>query len=476
MWKRVAVLAFAAMMLAGGTAMAHGGGNGHGKSGEHHGHGKKKEMTACVPPGLKNALAHVKNEKARAAIKQALAKRMSACGEKGTKPSPRLTDTQRVTADAAALQIRYSGSDTASSVTGPVALPVRGKNGSAIAWSSNRPDLISASGAVHRPQGSDAAVVLTAKLHYNRATSSRTFTLTVKAAPAAMTDQQRVNADAAALQLWFNGSDTSASVTQPLKALPLKGKNGSTIYWYSSAPAVVSNDGRTVNRPAYGSGDQNVVLTAVVSYQTASQSKTFTITVKAQMSDAQRVAADKAALAIDFGGSDTSSRVTRPFDALPSAGPNGSAIVWTSSAPSVISNDGKTVNRPAAGAGDINVVVTAYLTNGTAADVKVFVLTVKQQFTAAEKLAADKADLAVRYASGDSAASVTKSVALPTTGYYGSTIVWYSSAPSIIADDGRLLSRPARGQQASVVTLLAYIKNGGLEDVKTFTLTVKPLP
>jgi hypothetical protein len=155
---------------------------------------------------------------------------------------------------------------------------------------------------------------------------------------------------------------------------------------------------------------------------------------------------------------------------------NGSQISWISSSTSIISHDGKTVNRPVLGAGDAVVLMTAIITSSSVSDVKVFTLTVKQEFTSLEKLAADKADLVITYKESDLAAHVTKPLSLPTTGYYGSTIIWYSSSPLIISNNGTVINRPAHGTGDAAVTLSAYLSNNGMGDLKTFQVIIKQFP
>ncbi|WP_248928822.1 immunoglobulin-like domain-containing protein [Paenibacillus hamazuiensis] len=278
--------------------------------------------------------------------------------------------------------------------------------------------------------------------------------------------------DKAALAIDFGGADTAGSVTQPLDALPSVGANGSTITWASSNPAVISADGKTVVRPAAGSSDATVTLTATITYGNVSATKTFELTVKALWTDAQRVALDKEALAIDFGGADAAGSVTQPLDTLPTQGAYGSAITWASSSPAVISADGKTVVRPAAGSGDATVTLTAYIAYNGTVDTKAFTLVVKQQLTAAQKVAADKEALAIGYTATDSAVSVTGPVTLPKTGANGSAIVWVSSQPAVISTEGAVV-RPADGTGDKAVMLTAVIVNEGVSDTKTFVLTVK---
>lgn len=64
--------------------------------------------------------------------------------------------------------------------------------------------------------------------------------------------------------------------------------------------------------------------------------------------------------------------------ALPASGSEGSVISWTSSAPGIVSASG-TVNRPAAGAGNAAVTLTAVITKGKAKAVKDLQVVVLQQ-------------------------------------------------------------------------------------------------
>lgn len=95
----------------------------------------------------------------------------------------------------------------------------------------------------------------------------------------------------------------------------------------------------------------------------------------------------------------------------------------------------------------------------------------------ADAVSADSDNLAVIYASGDSAASVTQSVTLSASGSNGTTITWESDNTTVIAINGTV-SRPAYndGEDAAVtVTLTATITKNGESDTKTFTLTVKKI-
>ncbi len=88
-----------------------------------------------------------------------------------------------------------------------------------------------------------------------------------------------------------------------------------------------------------------------------------------------------------------------------------------------------------------------------------------------ESVAADKTALAIGYAQGDSIDSVTQDMTLPTTGASGTVIAWSSSNTGVIANDG-MVTRPAVDAADASVTLTATIEKNGVNDTKTFTLTV----
>ncbi|MCL6457262.1 MAG: hypothetical protein K6T85_04585 [Gorillibacterium sp.] len=385
------------------------------------------------------------------------------------------TAVARVAADKAALNIQYGNGDKVNSVTKPFAsLPVTGKKGSVITWLSSNPAVITSDGKiVNRPPVTtgDVKVLMIATITYGFIADYKVFELTVKAT---VNDAQKVAADKATLAIDFGGKDNAGSVTQPFDKLPTTGTNGSQIKWISYNPAIITNDGKTINRPTGGVGDVKVVLVATITNGSAADTKLFEVIVKAAISDAQKVALDKAALAIDFGGKDNAGSVTQPLDKLPAFGANGSQIKWISYNPAIITSDGKTLNRPVGEVGDVKVVLLATITNGYSVDTRLFEVTVKATVNSdAQKVAADKAALAVGFNGNDTQASVTRSVTLPIKGTNGSTVVWYSSQPSILSSDGKTLNRPALGAGDTNVILTAILTNGSSADTKTFTLVIK---
>ncbi|HYN97239.1 MAG TPA: immunoglobulin-like domain-containing protein [Pilimelia sp.] len=159
-----------------------------------------------------------------------------------------------------------------------------------------------------------------------------------------------VTADRDALTL----GDTTAVTTD--LSLPRTGQNGSAIAWTSSDVAVVAGDG-TVTRPPVGGPAATVTLTAALSKGAARATRSFTVTVLPRFTDAQAVRADAAALVVHNVG-DVRGNLT-----LPTAGPNGTRVAWSSARPSVVSSTG-VVRRPARG--DATVRLTATVTKGTA--------------------------------------------------------------------------------------------------------------
>ena len=96
-----------------------------------------------------------------------------------------------------------------------------------------------------------------------------------------VTDAEKVQLDMAELTFdSIKGSNTDmANITANL-SLPASGTKGSEIAWNSRNTGVISVTG-AVYRPGASEGDKSVALTATVTNGTASDTKTFTLTVKA---------------------------------------------------------------------------------------------------------------------------------------------------------------------------------------------------
>lgn len=172
----------------------------------------------------------------------------------------------------------------------------------------------------------------------------------------------RAAADAAALNL----GDTSA-VTDNL-SLPAKGAGGSAITWASSNPSVVSATG-VVTRPAPGTGNKTVTLTATASYAGYSATRTFTVTVVQDITDREKV--KNALRDIVLWDEDA----VRGNITLPATGARGVTFTWCSDNSKVISAAG-VVTRPAYGSKPRKVRLSVKATKGRASDTREFTLTV----------------------------------------------------------------------------------------------------
>ncbi|MDQ1123550.1 family 43 glycosylhydrolase [Microbacterium trichothecenolyticum] len=164
------------------------------------------------------------------------------------------------------------------------------------------------------------------------------------------TDATRLQRDVAALSL----GDLSA-VTADL-ALPATGVNGSTIGWSTSNANVVSATGK-VTRPAAGQPAATATLTAKLTRNAATQTKTFAVTVAPMPGAAELAKADLDAISIP-NANDVRGNIT-----LPAKGSvNGTAITWSASPAGVITTSaagGKAAGVVTRGGADTRVTLTA---------------------------------------------------------------------------------------------------------------------
>lgn len=181
----------------------------------------------------------------------------------------------------------------------------------------------------------------------------------------------------------FSSGDSESSVTQNF-SLPTAGASGTVISWESDSSSVsISGVNAVVTRPASGSGNVIVKLTATVTKGTESTTKIIEVVVMEIVeTDAQIVAADLTALDINdftFAAGDSASGVTRNFT-LPITGSGGTVISWESDNGSVsISGGNAIVTRPAAGSGNASVTLTATVSKNAESDTKAFTITVEEE-------------------------------------------------------------------------------------------------
>ncbi|WP_249866059.1 immunoglobulin-like domain-containing protein [Paenibacillus konkukensis] len=186
-----------------------------------------------------------------------------------------LSDLNGAAQAAGELQNKLSSAE----LTGDFDLPALSGTEAALQWMSGS-DALSIVDGVHVKvtRGTeDTTVTLAVKITVGQAVREISFTFTIKGLPGqtGMTDEQKAQADKEALNL----GDLSA-VTANL-TLPETGVNGSAITWATSDASVVTAAG-AVTRPAIGQPDAKAVLTATVTSNAVSASRTFDVTVKAQ--------------------------------------------------------------------------------------------------------------------------------------------------------------------------------------------------
>jgi hypothetical protein len=205
----------------------------------------------------------------------------TACGGGGNSITgdDKISDAEYVAEDKDNLAIIYAGSDSALGVTQHITLPATGANGSVITWQSSNTALVAINGLVSRPSyaNGDTAVTLTATIAKGNSQDTKTFTLTV--IKAAATDAECVDEDLVNLEIIYAAGDSAARVTQNI-TLHATGASGTTVSWVSNntAIAVNANTG-TVTRPPDTGSDASVTLTATISKGSASDIKTFSLTV-----------------------------------------------------------------------------------------------------------------------------------------------------------------------------------------------------
>ena len=291
----------------------------------------------------------------------------------------------------------------------------------------------------------------------------------------------------------YASGDDKNSVTQNIDLATTSDfeNYGTTISWSSNAPSYISNDNNgTVTRPAFNHSsvdDQTVTLTAKISKGTEEASTTFTLTViEAEPTDQQAVNAvwgdfNSLASKITYASGDSANSVTQGLTLVTSTDDEmyGCTITWSSTDTSVVEANG-TVHRPVYLDGDkaatLSVTVTKNTTtNGPNEIETVTVLKAAMTDDVAVSLAKEALVAAdISYAAGDSAASVTQNITLPTSGENGTTISWGSSNTGAISTSGSTgsVTRPDCGSGNATVTLTATISKGAESDTKTFSVTV----
>lgn len=353
-------------------------------------------------------------------------------------------------------------------------LPLAGPYDSSISWISGNTAVVAEDGTVNPPtiEQGDQTVTLTAIITKGSVVrETRTFTFTIKVADSYVTE-----ADYGWLtdSVILNENGALNNIVSDL-SLPNMGQYGSSISWGSSNVGIVAESG-TVIRPSYFDGDQEVILTAYITMNTATLEKSFKITVKALgVSDAEIVDADQLWLTGTriLNGNISLDKVTENLN-LPVFGQYGSSISWESSNEGVVAIDG-TVTRPALAQGDQTVTLTAIIKSGEAVRENTFTVTVTVRDE--DKVLADSAWLAdaVILKGNRSLNNIVSDLNLPVIGSNGSTISWTTSGISVVSANGKV-TRPALGSGNIEVTLMATISSGAATPAgRYFSVTVRAI-
>lgn len=246
------------------------------------------------------------------------------------------------------------------SVTDKLLLPVKGKCGSKITWSSDSPAVDTSTGEVTRGE-SDKVVTLTASVVSRSKEQTKTFTFIIKGAYDSK-DEKTLSYAADKLTL-----PELTNITTDIR-LPDRGFGDSKITWNSSNKTVLSDDG-IVTRPEK---DTKVTLTATLAIGKLSRIKEFEVTVlKKADTDAEKLAYDKENLTFDsIRGENVSEDNIKSNLILKKTGLMGSSIAWSSDNQSVDENG--IIKRTDS---DIKVSLKAELTYGNLTDYVTFELT-----------------------------------------------------------------------------------------------------
>ena len=271
-------------------------------------------------------------------------------------------------------------------------------------------------------------------------------------------DKDAVEAALDQVALVFAEGDSASNVTRNLTLPSALGEI--VISWVSSNAAVVSNAG-VITRPE---ADTVVSLTATFTLREESETKVFTVTVKA----AEAASSPEEALAVlqifssTLVKNEATGRYTTTTDLFLPTRSMKLDIVWTSPNPSVINVAGKVV-RPAWGQPDQTVILVAAIGEVT----REFIITVPAITVKPAAISVAEAKDALLLAGIGN--GVAADLVLPTTvGSDGVVVTWSSSNVEVIGNDGKVTRQP----ENVTVILTATLTKGTATDTKTFEVVV----
>lgn len=359
----------------------------------------------------------------------------------------------------AAVDYENLTSEASTNIKKDLNLPSKGKYGTKITWESDNESAMTDDGFVTRGSA-NKNVTLTATFTRNGATSAKEFYFQVLA-----TDDVLLEEDLDDFEFEYT------EVTEDFE-LPTTGKYWNSYYTYTSdSDAIVFTDGNAkVTRPENDKTDASVTITLKAVQGTATDTKTFTVTVPKLLTDSELVSKCKEWLTFAKINTSPETAVTENFS-LPTKYKDGVTIEWSSSNENVVSKNG-TVTRPDVGEQDETVKLTATIKRGEAGDTKEFTFNVKAFFEAKQVVEKAASELVFSKISSEPINMVSKNLTLPTSWKYGTSIEWTSSNSAVINPETGKVTRPDFGKGQSSVTLKAKIKYGGEERERTFKINV----
>jgi len=165
--------------------------------------------------------------------------------------------------------------------------------------------------------------------------------------------------------------------------VPLEFDYGIGISWESSDPGYASVEADTglvsIKRPAHGSGDMMVTLTASFEASGVVYQKDYQINIVEDISDEEKVKADEFGLEFEDFCSEPASMLTTDFS-LPDVSKYGCNLVWESLNENVISINGYNAQVKRSGSENLNAKIVAHISLGDYSAEKVFELTVLRDY------------------------------------------------------------------------------------------------
>ena len=271
--------------------------------------------------------------------------------------------------------------DIPSQATESFTLPLKGAvHSSAISWVSDNACIEIENGIakVTRPENNESNqnVILTATAVYGEAKLVKEYTVTVLKSES---DTVLVNGVYDDITLNSLSAEAMDNVTENL-SLRSQYDNGVSVAWSSDPAGIITKNG-VVLRPNLSDGDKNVRLTADITKNNVSRTKSFDLTVKPFLSNEEAI--KKAARELVF-----SELSAWPIDCveedidLPVSWRYGTSIAWSSSEEDVITVSAADmkgyIHTPEFGAENKSVKLTAKISLGELTKTKEFLVTLAE--------------------------------------------------------------------------------------------------